>query len=65
MLVALTIEEGKATACDFRFVRSNDADESYFCRPADETETLDDLSARSGKLGAKLEVNGDRIRVLS
>jgi poly-gamma-glutamate synthesis protein (capsule biosynthesis protein) len=65
MLVALTVERGKAAACDFRFVRSNDADESYFCRPADESETLDDLAARSGKLNARFEVNGDRVRVLS
>ena len=36
-------------------MRSNDANESYFCRPADEAETLADLTARSGKLGATLK----------
>ena len=65
MLVELSFDRGKVAACDFRFVRSNDDDESYFCRPADETETLNDLGTRSGKLGAKLQVEGDRVRVTS
>ena len=65
MLVELSFDRGKVAACDFRFVRSNDDNESYFCRPADEAETLNDLGTRSGKLGAKLQVDGDRVRVTS
>lgn len=47
----------------FRFVRHNDANETYFCSPRDETDELADLAARSAKLGAKLQVDGDSIVV--
>ncbi len=51
------------TGCVFRFVRSNDNNETYLCRVADEAATLADLTARSEKLGAKLVAEGDRVRV--
>lgn len=49
----------------FRLVRSNEAGETYLCRLADESETLDDLRTRSGKLGARLVLDGDRVVVTS
>ena len=64
MLVEATFERGTIADCHFRFVRSNANDESYFCRPTDESETLADLAARSSKLGADLRTEGDRVRVL-
>jgi poly-gamma-glutamate synthesis protein (capsule biosynthesis protein) len=64
MLIDAEFDNGAIGGCDFRFVRSNDANESYFCRPADEAETLADLTARSAKLGATLKLDGDRVRVL-
>jgi poly-gamma-glutamate capsule biosynthesis protein CapA/YwtB (metallophosphatase superfamily) len=64
MLVDMTFDHGAMTDCGFRFVRSNDSNESFFCRLADETATLDDLTARSSKLGAALRPDGDRVRVL-
>jgi poly-gamma-glutamate capsule biosynthesis protein CapA/YwtB (metallophosphatase superfamily) len=64
MLVELTFERGAVADCHVRFVRSNDRNESFLCRLADEAETLDDLAARSGKLGASLEPKGDRVRVM-
>ncbi len=64
MLIEVSFDGGAVRGCDFRFVRSNDANESYFCRPADEAETLTDLTTRSGKLGATLKADGDRVRVL-
>lgn len=64
MLVELTFASGKVVGCDFRFVRSNDDNETYLCRLADEAETLADLGARSGKLGAKLRPEGDRVRIV-
>jgi poly-gamma-glutamate capsule biosynthesis protein CapA/YwtB (metallophosphatase superfamily) len=64
MLIEVSFDGGAVRGCGFRFVRSNDANESYFCRPADEAETLADLTARSGKLGATLKPDGDRVRVL-
>jgi capsule synthesis protein PGA_cap len=63
MLVELTFERGKVGACNFRFVRSNENEETYFCRLADETEAMADLGGRSGKLGARFVPNGDRVRV--
>jgi len=63
MLVELTCERGSVAACAFRFVRSNESNETYLCRLADEADTLSDLSARSGKLGAKLVAEGDGVCV--
>ena len=64
MLVEVAFEHGAVAGCQLRFVRSNENNESYFCHPADEAETLADLSARSSKLGANLRSEGDRVRVL-
>jgi poly-gamma-glutamate capsule biosynthesis protein CapA/YwtB (metallophosphatase superfamily) len=64
MLVEVTYERGAVAGCRFRFVRSNANDESFLCRLADEAETLADLSARSGKLGASFKPEGDRVRVV-
>ena len=63
MMVELTVEKGRVAGCTARFVRSNDNNESFFCRVADEVETLADLTTRSSKLGATLKPEGDRIRV--
>ena len=63
MLVEIAVEGGLPASCHFRFVRSNDNSESFFCRLADETETLSDLTARSEKLGAKFKPEGDRVRI--
>ena len=62
-LAEFTIENGGVAGCPLRFVRSNDNNESFFCRLADEGETLADLTARSGKLGATLKPEGDHVRV--
>jgi poly-gamma-glutamate capsule biosynthesis protein CapA/YwtB (metallophosphatase superfamily) len=64
LLIELTFEHGKVAGCDFRFVRSNENNETYLCRLADEAETLADLTARSGKLGAKFKSEGDRVQVV-
>jgi len=63
MLIEMTIENGKCVSDSFRFVRHNDGYESIFRRPADEGETLADLTARSKALGATLTADGDRVRV--
>ena len=62
-LIDVMFAGGAVTGCVFRFVRSNDNNETYLCRIADEAETLADLTARSEKLGAKLVAEGDRVRV--
>jgi poly-gamma-glutamate capsule biosynthesis protein CapA/YwtB (metallophosphatase superfamily) len=63
MVAEVTFEGGKCTADNFRFVRHNDDYETVFCRPADESEVLADLAARSKALGATLTAAGDRVRV--
>ena len=63
MMVDVTFEHGAVTGCHFRFVRSDENGASLLCRLADEAETLADLTARSGKLGAVLKPDGDRVRV--
>ncbi len=63
MLVEVTFERGSVAGCHFRLVRSNENDESFLCRLADEAETLADLGARSSKLDARFKPEGDRMRV--
>jgi poly-gamma-glutamate capsule biosynthesis protein CapA/YwtB (metallophosphatase superfamily) len=63
LLVELTFERGKVASCQFRFVRSNDSNESFLCRLPEEAETLTGLAERSGKLGASLKSDGDSVRV--
>jgi poly-gamma-glutamate synthesis protein (capsule biosynthesis protein) len=63
LLIDVTFDRGAVAGYEFRFVRSNDNNETYLCRLADEAETLADLAARSSKLGAKLMREGDRVRV--
>lgn len=65
MLVDVGWDGRAVSGCSFRLVRSNEAGETYLCRLADETETLDDLRARSSKLGARLEADGDRVFVVA
>jgi poly-gamma-glutamate capsule biosynthesis protein CapA/YwtB (metallophosphatase superfamily) len=64
MLVELTYEQGSVAHCSFQFVRSNSNDETFLCRLADEAETLANLGARSGKLGARFDPQGDQVRVM-
>ena len=63
MVVELTFEGGRITTCDLRFVRHDDDNETFFCRLADEADTLADLTVRSQKLGAVLTPHGDRLRI--
>jgi len=63
LLIDMTFERGAVAGCEFRFVRSNDNNETYLCRLADEAETLTDLTRRSEKNGVKLAPEGDRVRV--
>ena len=63
LLVEALWERGAVTECHFRFVRSNENNESFLCRPADAAEILADLDTRSRGLGAALKPDGDRIRI--
>ncbi len=63
LLIDVTSDRGAVAGCEFRFVRSNENNETYLCDLADEAETLADLVARSEKGGAKLVPVGDRVRV--
>jgi poly-gamma-glutamate capsule biosynthesis protein CapA/YwtB (metallophosphatase superfamily) len=64
MLVEVTFGRSSVACCHCRFVRSNENNESFLCRLADEAETLAELDARSGKLGARFQPEGDRVRVI-
>jgi poly-gamma-glutamate capsule biosynthesis protein CapA/YwtB (metallophosphatase superfamily) len=63
LLIDVTFDRGAVTGWEFRFVRSNENNETYLCDLADEAETLADLVARSEKLGTRLVPEGDRVRV--
>jgi poly-gamma-glutamate synthesis protein (capsule biosynthesis protein) len=63
LLVELSFEHGAVTDCNFRLVRNNDVEETFFCRLDDEAETLANLAERSKKLGAHFNPKGDRVHV--
>ena len=64
MAVELALERERIAGFDLRFVRHNDDNETIFRRPADEPDTLADLTARSRKLGAVLAAQDDRVRIV-
>jgi poly-gamma-glutamate capsule biosynthesis protein CapA/YwtB (metallophosphatase superfamily) len=64
MVVELALERPEVAMFELRFVRQSDANETIFRRPADEADTLADLSARSKQLGATLTPMGDRVRIV-
>ena len=64
MMARLEFNERAVTSATFQFVRHNDANETFFCRLADETEAVTELCARSNKLGAILAPQGDRLHIV-
>jgi poly-gamma-glutamate capsule biosynthesis protein CapA/YwtB (metallophosphatase superfamily) len=64
MVVELALERERIAGLDLRFVRHNDDNETILRRPADEPDTLADLTARSRKLGAVLAAQDDRVRIV-
>ena len=64
MVVELALERERIAGLDLRFVRHNDDNETILRRPADEPDTLADLTARSRKLGAVLAAQDDRVRLV-
>jgi poly-gamma-glutamate capsule biosynthesis protein CapA/YwtB (metallophosphatase superfamily) len=64
MVVELALERGRVAGFDLRFVRHNEDNETVLRRPAEEPDTLADLTARSRKLGAVLAPQEDRVRIV-
>ena len=63
MLARVVVDNGKVAEAAFRLVRHNDKNETYFCDPAKEGETLEGLTRRSTPFGTKLTIAGDEIRI--
>jgi poly-gamma-glutamate synthesis protein (capsule biosynthesis protein) len=63
MMAEVEAERGGITGARFRFVRHNDANETVPCALAEEGATLDRLTERSAKLGARLTPEGDWVRI--
>jgi poly-gamma-glutamate capsule biosynthesis protein CapA/YwtB (metallophosphatase superfamily) len=64
LMVELALEGDRITTCDLRLVRHNEANETFFRRPAEEADIVADLTARSRKLGAVLVEDDDRLRIV-
>jgi len=58
MMVKATIDNKAISKVAIKLVRHNDANESYFCDPANEGEELAALNSRGAKLGTKLVAKG-------
>jgi len=63
LLACVTFEETVPARTAFRLVRHNDANETYFCDLDREREAIDDLAARSARLGTRLQRNGSELVV--
>jgi poly-gamma-glutamate synthesis protein (capsule biosynthesis protein) len=63
MLVRAKAGRGGIEAATFQFVRHNDRNESFFCKLADEQESLADITARSAPFGTKLVPDGNQVHV--
>ncbi len=63
MLARVAYEGPTPVRTAFRLVRHNDANETYFCDLDREQAAIDDLSARSARLGARLVREGSELLV--
>jgi len=63
MLARVVVDNGKVSEAAFRLVRHNDKNETYFCDPAKESETLEGLTRRSTPFGTKLTISGDEVSI--
>ena len=62
-MARVTFEGGKAVDAAFRWVRHNDANETYFPDPRNETQALEDVASRSKVYGTKLTIEGEEVRI--
>jgi hypothetical protein len=63
MLVRAAVGRNGVEDVSFRFVRHNDANETYLCGLDKEADALADLARRSAGLGATLTRAGDEVHV--
>ncbi len=63
MMARVTIDNKKITRVAIKLVRHNDANESYFCDPANENAELGELNLRGAKLGTKLVAKGMELEI--
>ena len=63
MMARLDVGRHGVEAARFAFVRHNDRNETYFCRPAEEAAELDHLTKYSHQFGARLTPDGEEVRI--
>jgi poly-gamma-glutamate synthesis protein (capsule biosynthesis protein) len=63
MMARIAFDGRRPVEAAFRWVRHNEADETYFPHPRDEAANLDDVAQRSKAYGTRFEVAGDEVRV--
>jgi hypothetical protein len=63
MMARITVNNKKVSHAAIKLVRHNDANETYFCDPANESAELAELNMRGAKLGTKLIVNGMELQI--
>lgn len=62
-MLACLVLDGPKSAASFRFVRHNDANETYLCDLAKESHALEEICQRSAGFGTELKCVGDEVRV--
>lgn len=62
MLARVVVDGGKSAA-SFRFVRHNDANETYFPNPDAEQATIEELKKRGAAFGTTYSIAGDEVTV--
>jgi hypothetical protein len=63
MMASVSVDDGQVADARLRFVRHNDANETYLCSPAAEAENIKEISEKSAKLGGRLIVHDDYVEL--
>lgn len=63
LMARATITNKRISTVAIKLVRHNDANESYFCDPANEDVELGELNKRGAKLGTKLVAKGMELEI--
>jgi poly-gamma-glutamate synthesis protein (capsule biosynthesis protein) len=63
MLARVVVDSGKVGEAAFRLVRHNEANETYFCDPAKESQALEEIDSRGRAFGTKLSIAGEEVKI--
>jgi poly-gamma-glutamate capsule biosynthesis protein CapA/YwtB (metallophosphatase superfamily) len=61
MLARVVVNDGRTSEAAFRLVRHNEANETYFCDPKQESAALEQITSRSKAFGTRFTIAGEEV----